>query len=81
MRCGSLEPRVLGLWRRREAEALEPGGARRPPRPAHRSPQALLRGNLRKQFSGYDLLMLGVGITIGGGVWRLTGYAAASIAG
>ena len=25
MRCGSLEPRVLGLWRRREVEALEPG--------------------------------------------------------
>ena len=25
MRCASLEPRVLGLWSRREVEALEPG--------------------------------------------------------
>uniref|UniRef100_A0A1D2A014 Cationic amino acid transporter C-terminal domain-containing protein n=1 Tax=Auxenochlorella protothecoides TaxID=3075 RepID=A0A1D2A014_AUXPR len=43
--------------------------------------EALLRGNLRKVFSGFDLLMLGLGITIGGGVWRLTGHAASSLAG
>lgn len=51
------------------------------PLPTPIAQQALLQGNLRKVFSGYDLLMLGIGITIGGGVWRLTGAAAVGIAG
>lgn len=43
--------------------------------------QAMLRGNLRKTFTKFDLLMLGLGIVIGSGVFSLTGKAAALTAG
>ncbi|KDD75750.1 amino acid permease [Helicosporidium sp. ATCC 50920] len=43
--------------------------------------EALLRGNLRKSFTGFDLLMLGIGITMGSGVFSLTGQAIAVQAG
>ena len=43
--------------------------------------QALLRGSMRKAFSGFDLLMLGLGITIASGWSQLSGYAAQQFAG
>ena len=43
--------------------------------------QAMLRGALRKAFSGFDLLMLGLGIVMGTGAFTLTGQAQAQYAG
>ena len=36
-------------------------------------PQAVLRGSLRKSFSGMDMLLLGLGIIIGTGIYTVTG--------
>ena len=41
----------------------------------------MLRGNLRKAFHGFDLLMIGLGIVIGTGAFSLTGEAQAKYAG
>lgn len=43
--------------------------------------QALLRGSLRKAFSGFDLLLLGLGIVIGSGWAQLSGVTAQQFAG
>jgi APA family basic amino acid/polyamine antiporter len=43
--------------------------------------EALLRGSMRKAFGGFDLLMLGLGITVASGYAQLTGYAAQEFAG
>lgn len=43
--------------------------------------EAMLRGALRRSFSGFDLLMLGLGIVIGTGAFTLTGQAQAQFAG
>ena len=52
-----------------------------PAHPCRRNLQALLRGSMRKAFGGFDLLMLGLGITIASGFAQLTGYAAQQYAG
>lgn len=41
----------------------------------------MLRGNLRKAFNSFDLLMIGLGIVIGSGAFKLTGQAQATYAG
>lgn len=51
------------------------------PSPAGPSLQALLRGSLRKAFSGFGLLMLGLGIVIGSGWAQLSGMAGQQYAG
>ena len=43
--------------------------------------QALLRGSLRKAFSGFGLLFLGLGIVIGSGWAQLSGSTAQQYAG
>ena len=43
--------------------------------------QALLRGNLPRVFGLFGLIMLGLGITIGGGVWQLSGIVYSGLAG
>ncbi|EFN54400.1 hypothetical protein CHLNCDRAFT_36103 [Chlorella variabilis] len=43
--------------------------------------EALLRGSLRKAFSGFDLLLLGLGIVIGSGWAQLSGVTAQQFAG
>ena len=43
--------------------------------------QAVLRGNLRKEFGKFGLLMLGLGIVIGSGVFALTGQTALLVSG
>lgn len=43
--------------------------------------QALLRGSMRKAFGRFDLLMLGLGITVASGYAQLSGYAAQQYAG
>ena len=37
----------------------------------------MLNGNLKRAFSFFDLLMIGIGITVGSGVFLLTGTAQA----
>ena len=41
----------------------------------------MLRGNLKRAFSLFDLLMIGLGITIGSGVFILTGVSQGAYAG
>ena len=43
--------------------------------------EAMLRGNLRRSLGRFDLLMLGLGVVIGTGVFSLTGVAQARFAG
>jgi APA family basic amino acid/polyamine antiporter len=43
--------------------------------------EAMLRGSLRRAFSRFDLLMMGLGIVIGTGFFSLTGPAAILLAG
>ncbi|KAI7840220.1 hypothetical protein COHA_006002 [Chlorella ohadii] len=43
--------------------------------------EALLRGSMRKAFGRFDLLMLGLGITVASGYAQLSGYAAQQYAG
>lgn len=39
--------------------------------------QSMLKGNLRRTFTLFDLIMIGIGITIGSGIFLLTGLAQA----
>ena len=45
----------------------------RVPRPSATPLQAVLRGSLRKAFSGLDMLLLGLGVIIGTGIYTVTG--------
>ena len=41
----------------------------------------MLRGNLRKTFTQFDLLMMGLGIVVGGSVYYFSGQGMALYAG
>lgn len=86
-----LEARPVNAKRRIAASKPAYPSARRPflqPCPAGGElrvlvglPQASLRGSLRKTFSGWELLLFGIGIVIGTGIYSQNGTAAFRLAG
>lgn len=45
------------------------------------SVQAMLKGNLRRAFTMFDLLMVGIGLTVGSGVFYVTGIVQGTLTG